>query len=136
MEVIARMGLIRQSVCVTCFILLLSCFAFGQKSATSNDVLLTVGGKVEHAMSLTRSDFDKFNRQVVSAKTRDGKETKYAGVATADILQKAGVQFGEAIHQEAAATYLLSEAVDGYRVIFALPEFDSAPTDRIILIAD
>ena len=103
--------------------------------SNASDVLLTVGGKVEHPLALTRADLDKFTRQTVTAKSRDGKEHKYEGVAVGDLLRKAGVEFGEALHQEAAATYLLAEATDGYRVVFALPEFDSSSVDRLIVIA-
>ena len=103
---------------------------------TETDVLLTVGGKIEHPLSLTRADLDKFTRQTVKTRSRDGKEHKYEGVSVGDLLQKAGVEFGEALHQEAAATYVLAEATDGYRVVFALPEFDSPSIDRLILIAD
>ena len=102
----------------------------------STDVLLTVGGKVEHSLSLTRADFDKFKRHSVSVKGRDGKEHKYEGISVGDLLQKAGIEFGDALHQEAAATYLLAEAADRYRVVFALPEFDSPSADRLIVIAD
>lgn len=127
------MNLILKLFLTAILVLVSSSFALAQKT---DDVLITVGGKVEHALSLTRADFDKFKRQTVTARTHDGKEHKFEGVAVADLLQKAGVQFGEALHQEAAATYLLAEAGDGYRVLFALPEFDSAPTDRLIIIAD
>jgi DMSO/TMAO reductase YedYZ molybdopterin-dependent catalytic subunit len=108
----------------------------GSAQKTATDILLTVGGEVEHPLSLTRADLDKFARQTVKTKSRDGKEHKYEGVSVGDLLQKAGVEFGEALHQEAAATYLLAEAADGYRVVFALPEFDSPSIDRLILIAD
>ena len=103
---------------------------------TAPDVLLTVGGAVEHPLSLTRADLEKYAPQIVMTKSRDGKEHKYEGVAVGEILQKAGVKFGEALHQEAAATYLLAEATDGYRVVFALPEFDSTSNDRLIIIAE
>jgi DMSO/TMAO reductase YedYZ molybdopterin-dependent catalytic subunit len=113
--------------------------AFGQKvipPSNTSGVLLTVGGKVAHPLSLTRADLDKFTRQAIKAKGSNGKEHNYEGVAVGDILQKAGVEFGEALHQDAAATYLLAEAADGYQVVFALPEFDSPSIDRLILIAD
>src|SRR6266496_4482333 len=112
---------------------------FAQKAVSlpaATEVLLTVGGEVAHPLALTRADLDKFARQPVKAKTRDGKEHRYEGVSVSDLLLKAGVEFGEALHQEAAATYLLAEATDGYRVVFALPEFDSPSIDRLILIAD
>jgi hypothetical protein len=34
------------------------------------------------------------------------------------------------------ATYLVVEAADGYRVVFALPELDPAYTDKVVLLAD
>jgi DMSO/TMAO reductase YedYZ molybdopterin-dependent catalytic subunit len=124
---------IARSIQLTLLSLFLLSSASAQKGNT--DTLLTVGGRVEHALSLTRADLDKFKQQTVSAKSRDGKARQYQGVAVAEILGKAGVEFGEAIHQEAAATYLIAEASDGYRVVFALPEFEAAG-DRLILIAD
>jgi DMSO/TMAO reductase YedYZ molybdopterin-dependent catalytic subunit len=116
----------------------LSFSALAQKVSSPADqpAILTVSGKVEHPLSLTRTDFDKFTRQTVKTRTRDGKEHSFEGVSVGDILQKAGVRFGEALHQDAAATYLLAEATDGYQVVFALPEFDSPTNDRLILIAD
>jgi DMSO/TMAO reductase YedYZ molybdopterin-dependent catalytic subunit len=77
-------------ISITC----LSISASAQKTAP--DILLTVGGEVDHAMKLTRADLDKFTRQSVRAKDHDGKEYKYEGVAIVDILQKAGLKFGAA----------------------------------------
>lgn len=108
----------------------------GQKADPSSDVLLTVGGVVEHPLKLTRADLDKFARQSVRAKDHDGKEYKFDGVALVDILQKAGLKFGDALRGKALATYLLVEAADGYQAVFALPEFDPPSTDRLILLAD
>jgi hypothetical protein len=34
------------------------------------------------------------------------------------------------------ANYLVVEASDGYRAVFALPELDPASTDRVIILAD
>ncbi len=41
---------------------------------------------------------------------------------------------GEKIRGKALALYLLVEAADGYRAVFALPEMDSAFTDRKIYL--
>ena len=46
------------------------------------------------------------------------------------------MKLGEAIRGAALANYLMVEAVDGYRVVFALPEVDPAFTDLIFLLAD
>jgi DMSO/TMAO reductase YedYZ molybdopterin-dependent catalytic subunit len=133
MKLIQRFGLIALSI--ACLVISASAQKVAAPAATP-DVLLTVGGRVEHTLSLTRADLDKFTRQTQRAKGRDGKEHSYEGIAVADILQRVGVKFGEALHQEAVATYLLAEAADGYQAVFALPEFDSSSIDRLILIAD
>lgn len=116
-------------VSITC----LSIFATAQKPP---EVLLSVGGEVDHPMKLTRADLDGFARQSLRAKDHDGKEYKYEGVAISDILQKAGLKFGDALRGKALATYLLAEATDGYQAVFALPEFDPPTNDRMILLAD
>jgi DMSO/TMAO reductase YedYZ molybdopterin-dependent catalytic subunit len=36
----------------------------------------------------------------------------------------------------AVATYVVVDAADGYRAVFALAELDPAQTDRVILLAD
>jgi DMSO/TMAO reductase YedYZ molybdopterin-dependent catalytic subunit len=112
--------------------------ASAQKVATAAapDVLLTVGGEVVTPLKLTRADLDKFPRQALRAKDHDGKEYKYDGVAIVDILQKAGLKFGDALRGKALATYLLVEAADGYQAVYALSEFDPPTNDRLILLAD
>jgi len=72
----------------------------------------------------------------VRAKDHDGKEYNYEGVAVIDILQKAGVKFGEALRGKALTTYLLVEAFDGYQAVYSLPELDSSANERLILLAD
>jgi DMSO/TMAO reductase YedYZ molybdopterin-dependent catalytic subunit len=100
------------------------------------EVALTIGGEVEHPMKLTRADLDTFTRQTVRAKDHDGKEYNYEGVAIIDILQKAGLKFGDALRGKALATYLLVEAADGYQAVYALPEFDPPGNNRMILLTD
>ena len=103
---------------------------------SSSDVLLTMGGEVSSPLKLTRADLDKFARRTVRAKDHDGKEYNYEGIAIIDILQKAGVKFGEALRGKALATYLLVDAADGYQAVYSLPELDSSINDRLILLAD
>ena len=109
-----------------------------QKAVTpaASDVLVVVGGEVATPLKLTRADLDNYARQALRAKDHDGKEYKYEGVAIVDILQKAGLKFGDALRGKALATYVLVEATDGYQAVFALPEFDPPTKDRLILLAD
>jgi len=108
-------------------------YTFGQKP---DDIVLTVGGEVPTQLKLTRADLDKFSRHSVRAKDHDGNEYNYEGVAMLDILQKAGVKFGEALRGKALATYLLVDAADGYQAVYSLPEIDSSTNERLILLAD
>jgi hypothetical protein len=57
-------------------------------------------------------------------------------VPLVELLKTAGVKFGQDLRGPALATYLVVEAADGYRAVFALPELDPAFTDRVILLAD
>jgi DMSO/TMAO reductase YedYZ molybdopterin-dependent catalytic subunit len=100
-----------------------------------SELVLTVAGEVARPLKLTRADLKNFPRQSIQAKDHDGKEYKYDGVAIVDVLQKAGLKFGDALRGKALATYVLVEAVDGYQAVFALPEFDPPSTDRTIILA-
>ena len=65
-----------------------------------------------------------------------GKTVSYEGVPLPLVLEKAGMVFGDSMHSKRISAYLLVEAADGYRVVFALPELDPAFTDRVVLLAD
>jgi hypothetical protein len=60
----------------------------------------------------------------------------YEGVSVADLLQRAGAPLGKQLRGPQLALYVLVSAADGYRAVFALPEFDPAFTDRVIVLAD
>ncbi|HKA22078.1 MAG TPA: molybdopterin-dependent oxidoreductase [Blastocatellia bacterium] len=97
---------------------------------------LSVGGEVERELKLSLADLAKLPRRLVRAKGHDGVESMFEGVALIDILDKAGLKFGEGLSGKSLALYLVVEASDGYRVVFALPELDPAYTDRVIILAD
>jgi DMSO/TMAO reductase YedYZ molybdopterin-dependent catalytic subunit len=99
-------------------------------------VLLTVNGEVEHPLRLTADDLAGLPRQSIKAKDHKGVEATFAGVPLVEILKKAGARVGERLRGGALADYLVVEASDGYRVVFALAELDPAFNDRTILLAD
>ena len=130
-----------RSICIAlCFLAALcSNGALGQTAAQSMPVaspILSVGGDVERPLKLSLSDLAKLSRRVVRAQDHEGKEAAYEGVSLVEILQLAGVKFGENLRGKRLATYLLVEAADGYQAVFALPELDPAFTDRVVLLAD
>jgi hypothetical protein len=65
-----------------------------------------------------------------------GIDTQYEGVWLHEILKKAGLPAGEALHGKMLTTYVLAEAQDGYQVVFSLGEVDPALGDTPILVAD
>jgi DMSO/TMAO reductase YedYZ molybdopterin-dependent catalytic subunit len=101
-----------------------------------SDVVLVVDGAVEHNLKLSFADLAQFPRQSVRATDELGKESLFEGVLVAEILKAAGVKFGKELRGKKLADYVLAETADGYRVVFALPEFDPSFKDTLVLLAD
>lgn len=111
-------------------------YAQNRQTAPVTDVTLSVSGEVARPLKLSAADFAKLPRRTVRAKDHSGKESTYEGTPLIEVLQLAGVTLGESLRGKNLALYLVVEAADGYRAVFALPELDTAFTDRVILIAD
>jgi DMSO/TMAO reductase YedYZ molybdopterin-dependent catalytic subunit len=107
-----------------------------QATGANSTAALSVSGEVERPLKLSAADLAKLPRRTVRAKDHSGKESAYEGVALIEILRLAGVPFGESLRGKNLSLYLIVEAADGYRAVFALPELDSAFTDRVIPLAD
>src|SRR5215470_9832623 len=120
------------------FIVLAATLTLAQTSATksASPVLLTIGGEVATPVKLTADDLAKLPRRSVQAKDHDGKNTSFEGIELAEVLKLAGVKFGEHLRGKELALFLVVDAADGYRAVFALPELDHAFTDRIVVLAD
>ncbi len=104
--------------------------------AAATRAFLSVKGDTEQPLELTAEAFAKLPHQSVHAKDHEGKEADYDGVALVDLLKAAGVKLGQDLRGKALANYLVVEASDGYRAVYALPELDPGFTDRVILLAD
>jgi hypothetical protein len=61
---------------------------------------------------------------------------RFAGVPLSEVLQLVAVPRGDSLRGPALATYVLIEAADGYRVLFALAELDNGFSERLVLLAD
>jgi len=81
------------------------------------------------------SDISGMPHQKISVDVH-GKAISYEGVPLRLVLEKAGFVFGDSMRGKKLTSYLLVEAADDHRVVFALPELDPAFTDRVILLAD
>jgi DMSO/TMAO reductase YedYZ molybdopterin-dependent catalytic subunit len=104
--------------------------------AAAGEGLFRIGGDVERPQQWTLDDLAALPRRELRARDRDGAEATFTGVALVDLLRLAGVPLGEKLRGSHMALYLLVEAADGYRVVFALPELDPAFTERVVLLAD
>lgn len=127
-----------QKVCFAiCLGLFLSVIASAQTPQPATlAISLSVSGEVERPLKLTAADLGKLPQRSVRAKGHDGKEAEFAGVPLVEVLKLAGVKFGEDLRGKNLALYLVVEAADGYRAVYALPELDPAYTDKVILLVD
>ncbi len=62
-----------------------------QTTAPAPNILLSVGGEVEHPLKLTAADLAKLPRRTVRAKDHGGKESAFEGVELAEVLKLANV---------------------------------------------
>src|SRR6201991_2640664 len=95
-----------------------------------------VSGEVTTPLTLTAADLTAMPRATATAKDKQGVPHTFAGVAIADILNKAGVTTGRQLKGENLAKYLLVTCADNYQVVFSLAELDSSFTDRVVILAD
>ena len=104
--------------------------------ATGSSALLEVAGDVAHPLSLTATEFAKLPHKTIRAKGHDGVESQYQGSPVDRDPGKAGVPTGKELRGKSMALFVVVEASDGYRAVFALAELDAEFTDRVILLAD
>jgi DMSO/TMAO reductase YedYZ molybdopterin-dependent catalytic subunit len=103
--------------------------ALAQHRSSAEPGTLAISGAVERPLNLQISDLEKMPHVRVEVKNHDGSLVAFDGVLLADLLKSAGAPIGERLRGANMASYVLAEAQDGYRVIFALPELDPAFTD-------
>ena len=98
---------------------------------------LRIGGAVSTPLVLTVADLKNMPRKKLTVVNPHNKKTEtYEGVLLEDLLRKAAVTQGENLRGAAMATYVLAEAIDGYRVVFSLAELDSGILESEVIVAD
>ena len=113
-----------------------------QESSTApNDATLRITGKlghplVLHEVVLHEADLATLSRQTVHVVDDKGAAVTYEGVPVAELLRRADAPLGKQLRGSRMKLYVVVEAADGYRAVFALAEFDPDFTDRVILLAD
>ena len=98
---------------------------------------LKVSGEVAQPLELSLSDLLKMSRREAIMKDKEGNLHTFTGVPLIEILGKAGVPSGKALHgAENFSKYVLIKCSDGYQVLFSLAELDPSIQDKNVIIAD
>jgi len=106
--------------------------------SAASEPILRVGGQVPAPAEWTASAWARLPRTQVRVQDRQGREITYDGVSLGEVLRAAGMKLDATTmpNREAVARYVVVDAADGYRAVFALAELDPAQTDRVIVLAD
>lgn len=90
----------------------------------------------EKIFEIKTSDLAKLPRRTINVKDHDVPAT-FEGVDLRDVLKLAAVKLGgNQLRGKELANFVLIEAADGYRAVFALAELDADFTDKIVLLVD
>ena len=93
--------------------------------AVCQQTSISVQGIDSNSVTITLDDLSKLPHHTVQTQEHS-TPVVFEGVLVTDILSKIGVPSGEKLGGKFLSQYLLVEAADGYRVVFALPELDTA----------
>lgn len=104
--------------------------------AKSDALAVVLRGLNGKTIRLTRADLQKLPRTELEAVDHRGRKSRYAGVTLRVLLDKLNVPRGEDFRGEWMRAFVVVDAADDYRAIFALPELDPGFTDRTIILAD
>ncbi len=112
---------------------LLSGFFFAFIALCQQPAAISIQGLEGPPVSVTAEDLTKLPHHTIKA-SEHGTPATFDGVLLSDVLAKVNTPTRDKLRGKALAQYLLVEAADGYRAVFALPEFDSDFTDRKIYL--
>jgi hypothetical protein len=102
--------------------------------AQATATLELVGPRGEQRI-VSGSDLAAMPRREVVAQAHQ-VSGRFSGVVLSDVLRRLAIPKGDSLRGPALASYVLVEAADGYRVLFALAELDLGFSDRVVLLAD
>lgn len=118
-------------------IMVLFCAYFPIASFAQTDTNnLIITNENNKAVTLSAIDVKALPHISLSIKGHDEQMHNYNGVLLSTLLQKAGVQLGNAAKKQTAGSYLFIKAADGYSTVFALAEADTLFSNKTIILAD
>jgi hypothetical protein len=109
----------------------------GAGATTKPATSLSVAGAGVESKEFDLAALNALPRTTVKVKDNDGTEVVWEGVRISEILISCGMELGNhSLRGSRLAEYLLAEATDGYRVVYALPELDAEFSDRVVIVAN
>jgi len=106
----------------------------GQQDLSAAQLRVTGMDGSQHLVAA--EDWGKLPRTAVKAQDHGGAVVTFEGVPAREILKLVAAPLGHELRGQQLSLYVVAEGADGYKVVYALPEFDAAFTDGLILIAD
>jgi hypothetical protein len=103
--------------------------------AVARSGAIVVYGDVEQQLVVTATDLAAMTQTSISGEPHGGTPGTYSGPALGQILSKAGVQMGADLRGVALSRYVVVEAADGYRAVFALAELDPLFRSAVPILA-
>ena len=94
---------------------------------------IAVTGLAGTKATLTAVDLSKLPQQTVKA-TDHGTAVTFEGVLLSDLLAKVATPTGEKFHSTGASYYVLADAADAYKAVFAWAEVDPGFTDPKVYV--
>jgi hypothetical protein len=117
-------------------LLFLANFISGSAQAQSPAIELRIAGLDGSEIRLTAGQWAALPHETIEVVDHGGSKVHFAGVPAGEVLKLAGAPLGKEMRGANLALYVVAEARDGYRVVYALSEFDSGFRDVPVLVAD
>jgi hypothetical protein len=117
------------------YIKLIGAFGLLLSIAACQGQTLVVQGLGGSSVTLSAADLSNLPQHTVKNTTEQGVPVTFEGVLLTDLLAKVDLPVGEKFRSTGASYYLVVEAKDGYRAVFAWAELDSAFMDKSVYLA-
>ncbi len=117
------------------FFLLLPCAIASAKSESESAPSVIFAGAFKSPMTFDRAQLVTLPREQVEGDDH-GTKASWDGVRMLELLRKAGAPMDRALRGPNLAKVVLVTAADGYRVAFALADFDPAFGNSPAILAD
>lgn len=101
------------------------------RQAATDSLVVEVAGQVT---VLRAADLAALPQDTIRGRIHDGPEVAYVGPRLAAVLTRAGANLGT-LRGAALAQYVVVEARDGYRVVFAVAELVEEVSGRQVILA-